>query len=224
MRPIAITLALLTAGALAASQPAAAQSWKEYSYPEQVFRVSFPTDPKVETTTYQAPGGVSAPAHVYSATQGNAEFKMTVADLSGAGLEESAVIDNAIKSLSQGGEVKVNIAARVSRVFGRQLSILGQDGSRSSVALFYYEGRLYQIEGKSLPPGNATSDAIRFQQSLIFTDNGTNGAPGERRQRGDRPGRDRPGRGERPDRPDGQRGAARAPAPALDAGQSDPRL
>ena len=224
MRPIAITLALLTAGALAASQPAAAQSWKEYSYPEQVFRVSFPADPKVETTTYQAPGGVSAPAHVYSAIQGNAEFKMTVADLSGAGLEESAVIDNAIKALSQGGEVKVNIAARVSRVFGRQLSILGQDGSRSSVALFYYEGRLYQIEGKSLPPGNATSDAIRFQQSLIFTDNGTNGAPGERRQRGDRPGRDRPGRGERPDRPDGQRGAARAPAPALDAGQSDPRL
>jgi hypothetical protein len=224
MRPIAITLALLTAGALAASQPAAAQSWKEYSYPEQVFRVSFPADPKVETTTYQAPGGITVPAQVYSATQGNAEFKMTVADLSGAGLEETAVIDHAIKTLSQGGEIKVNIAARVSRVFGRQLSILGQDGSRSSVALFYYEGRLYQIEGKSLPPGNATSDAIRFQQSLIFTDNGTNGAPGERRQRGERPGRDRPGRGDRPDRPDGQRGATRAPAPALDAGQGDPRL
>jgi hypothetical protein len=224
MRLIAITLALLTAGTLAASHPASAQSWKEYSYPEQVFRVSFPVDPKIETTTYQAPGGISVPAQVYSATQGNAEFKMTVADLSGAGLEESAVIEHAIKALSQGGEIKVNITARVSRVFGRQLSILGQDGSRSSVALFYYEGRLYQIEGKSLPPGNATSDAIRFQQSLIFTDNGTNGAPGERRQRGERPGRDRPGRGDRPDRPDGQRGAARAPAPALDAGQPDPRL
>ncbi len=221
MRLIALTAALLAAGAIASSHPAAAQSWKEYSYPEQVFRVSFPADPKVETTTYQGPGGITVPAQVYSAQQGYAEFKMTVADLSGAGLEESAVIDHAIKTLSQGGEIKVNIAARVSRVFGRQLSILGQDGSRSSVALFYYQGRLYQIEGKSLPPGNATSDAIRFQQSLIFTDNGTNGVPGERRQRGDRPGRDRPGRG---DRPDGQRGAARAPAPGLDAGQADPRL
>ena len=56
MRLIALTSALLTAGALAASHPAAAQSWKEYSYPEQVFRVSFPADPKVETTTYQASG------------------------------------------------------------------------------------------------------------------------------------------------------------------------
>jgi hypothetical protein len=74
-------------------------------------------------------------------------------------------------------------------VFGRQMSVLGADGSRSSVAMFYYEGRLYQIEGKSLPPGNATADAIRFQQSLIFTDNGSNAPPGERRQ--GRPGRDR---------------------------------
>jgi len=175
MRPIAFTLALLAAGALAASEPAAAQSWKEYSYPDYAFRVSFPAEPKVETTTYQAPDGRAVPAQVYAAAQGNAEFKMTIADLSGTGLEESAVIDQAIKTLSQGREIKVDIPARVSRVFGRQLSLLGPDGSRSSVALFYYAGRLYQIEGKSLPPGNATADAIRFQQSLIFTDNGTNG-------------------------------------------------
>jgi hypothetical protein len=116
---------------------------------------------------------------------------MTVVDLSKAGLDEAAVIDHAIKALSEGGEIKINIPARVGRVFGRQLSILGADGSRSSDALFYYEGRLYQIEGTSLPPGNATSDAIRFQQSLIFTDHGTNAGPGERgpgdgRRRGER--------------------------------------
>jgi hypothetical protein len=209
MRLIAFTLTLLAAGALAASGPANAQSWKEYSYPDQAFRVSFPAEPKVEAGTYQAPDGHAAPAKIYSVAQDTGVFTMTVADLSSTGLEESAVIDHAIKTLSQDGAIKVNIAARVSRVFGRQLSILGQDGSRSSVALFYYEGRLYQIEGKSLAPGNATADAIRFQQSLIFTDNGSNGPPGDRRQ--GRPGRDRA---------DGQRGApARAPevTPELDA-------
>jgi hypothetical protein len=36
--------------------------------------------------------------------------------------------------------------------------------------LFYHNGRLYQIEGKSLATGNTTADAIRFQQSLVFTD------------------------------------------------------
>jgi hypothetical protein len=210
MRLIAFTLALFAAGALAASGPAAAQSWKEYSYPDHAFRVSFPAEPNIATTTYQGPDGRAVPAQVYSVAQDTGVFTMTIADLSGAGLEESAVIDHAIKTLSQGGEIKVNIAARVSRVFGRQLSILRADGSRSSVALFYYEGRLYQIEGKSLPPGNATADAIRFQQSLMFTDNGSNGPPGERRQ----------GRGGR-DRADGQRGPARAPeaAPAPDAGK-----
>ncbi len=203
MRLIAFMLALFAAGG-----PAAAQSWKEYSYPDYAFTVSFPAQPKIETTTYPAPDGRAVPARVYSVAQDNSVFKMTVADLSNAGLEEGAVIDHAIKTLSQGGEIKVDIPARVSRVFGRQLSILGSDGSRSSVALFYHEGRLYQIEGKSLPTGNATADAIRFQQSLIFTDNGSNRPAGERGQRRDRAG--------------GQRGAAtRAPeaVPALGAGK-----
>ena len=183
MRLIAFMLALFAAGG-----PAAAQSWKEYSYPDYAFTVSFPAEPKIETTTYPAADGGSVSARVYSVRQDTGEFKMTVADLSNVGLEESVVIDNAIKTLSQGGELKINIPARVSRVFGRQLSILGADGSRSSVALFYHEGRLYQIEGRSLPSGNATADAIRFQQSLIFTHNGSNRAPGERGQRRDRAG------------------------------------
>jgi hypothetical protein len=213
MRRIACILALF-----ATSGPAAAQSWKEYSYPEDAFTVSFPAQPTIETTTYQAADGRTVPAKVFSVVQDNGVFKMTIADLSDTGLEESAVIDHAIQTLSQGGEIKINIPARVSRVFGRQLSIQGTDGSRSSVALFDYNGRLYQIEGKSLPSGNATADAIRFQQSLIFTDNGTNGTPGQRGQ----------GREQRRDRAGGQRGAAaQAPettaqdsetAPAADAG------
>jgi hypothetical protein len=87
------------------------------------------------------------------------------------------LIDHAIKMLSAGGEVKVNIPHRVNRVFGRQLSILQGDGSRTAVALFDYNGRFYQIEGKST--GNdAGADAIRFVQSLIFTGGGSNRSGG----------------------------------------------
>jgi hypothetical protein len=93
-------------------------------------------------------------------------------------MEESAVIDHAIKTLSQGGEIKVNIPARINRVYGRQLSIVGADGSHSSVAVFYHKARLYQIEGKAAgndAAGNdAASYAIRFQQSLVFTGGDTN--------------------------------------------------
>jgi hypothetical protein len=191
MRLIAFVLVLC-----AASAPASAQSWKEYSYPDYAFRVSFPAQPTVETTTYPAADGHPAPAQIYSVALDNGVFKMTVADLTNAGLEESAVIDHAVAVLSKDGEIKVNIPARISRVFGRQLSILGADGSRSSIAMFYHDGRLYQIEGKSLPNSNATADAIRFQQSLIFTDNASNGPPGDRGPR----------RGDRADRGDRDRG------------------
>jgi hypothetical protein len=164
MRVFALILAVFVA------TPAAAQSWTEYSYPDLAFTVSFPAEPKIETTTYQTADGRSVSAWVYSAAKDNGLFKMTVADLSKAGLEESAVIDHAIKTLSRGGEIKLDIPHRISRVFGRQLSIQAADGSRSSIAVFYHDQRLYQIEGKSLAAGNATSDAIRFQQSLVFTD------------------------------------------------------
>jgi hypothetical protein len=151
------------------SGPAAAQSWTN-AYPSYSFAISFPADPKIEITTYQATDDRLVEARVYSVTQDDAVFKMTIIDLSDTAMEESAVIDHAIKALSQEGEIKVNLPARINRVYGRQLSIVGTDGSHSSVAVFYLKGRLYQIEGKALPKGDdAASHAIRFQQSLVFT-------------------------------------------------------
>jgi hypothetical protein len=82
--------------------------------------------------------------------------------------------------MSEGGEVKINIPHRINRVYGRQLSILGRDGSRATVAVFDYNGRLYQIEGRSLSTGDdATAATIRFVQSLIFTGGGSNRSPDE---------------------------------------------
>jgi hypothetical protein len=168
MRLIAFILAVFVA-----SGPAAAQSWQEYSYPAYSFTVAFPAEPQIETTTYQVADGRSVDARVYSVRLNNGVFKVTVAELANTNLEESAVIDHAIKTLSEGGEVKINIPHRIYQVYGRQLSVVGADGSRSTVAVFDYNGRLYQIEGKVLPGGEAT-DIIRFQQSLVFTGGGSN--------------------------------------------------
>jgi len=171
-----IDLALAAFAAFIAGDPAAAQNWKEYSYPAYSFTVAFPTDPQIEATTYQLADGRSVEAHVYSVRLKDSVFKVTIAELANTGLEESTVIEHAIKMLSEGGEVKINIPHRVYQVYGRQLSILGTDGSRSTVAAFDHKGRLYLIEGKALPGGNAI-DTIRFQQSLVFTDGGSNRSP-----------------------------------------------
>jgi hypothetical protein len=169
---------ILLLGALAAGGPAAAQSWKEYSYPDDYFSVVFPAAPKVETTTYQIADGRSVKARVYSVSQDGVMLKVTVAELANTGLEESAIIDHAIRMLSEGSEVKVNIPHRIDRVYGRQLSLMGADGSRSTVALFDYKGRFYLIEGKAPPNESAAMvDAMRFQQSLIFTGGDSNRSP-----------------------------------------------
>ena len=162
MRLIAFVLA-----AFVVSGPAAAQSWQEYSYPENSFSLMFPVAPQIETGTYQAADGRNVPARIYSARQDKGVFKVTVADLANTGLAENAVIDHAVKMLSQGNEVKVDFPHRIYQVYGRQLSLVGKDGSRSTVAVFDTNGRLYQIEAKILPGGNDT-DLIRFQQSLVF--------------------------------------------------------
>ena len=173
MRIIALTVA-----AFVVSGPAAAQSWEEYSYPEYAFSVAFPANPKIETTTYEVAAGRSVPARVYSAHQDKSQFKMTVADLANTGLDEKAVIDHAVKTLSQGATVRVNIPARIYQVYGRQLTVEGADGSRSMVAMFDIMGRLYQIEAKGLPGGNEF-ELTRFQQSLVFERGVTNRSPEE---------------------------------------------
>jgi hypothetical protein len=80
------------------SAPAAAQGWEEYSYPDYPFSVAFPANPQVETTTYQVADNRVVPARVYSLRQNGLIFKMTVA-FEGANLEESAIIEHAIKAM-----------------------------------------------------------------------------------------------------------------------------
>jgi hypothetical protein len=166
-------LIILAFAALVAAGPAAAQNWQEYNYPAYSFTVAFPAAPQVETATYQVADDRAVEAHVYSVRQNDSVLKVTVAELGNTSLEENAVIDHAIKALSEGGKVTINIPHRVYQVYGRQLSIAGADGSRSTVALFDFNGRLYQIEGKVLPGGNPL-DMLRFQQSVVFTGGGSN--------------------------------------------------
>jgi hypothetical protein len=174
MRKVVFSLATLVACVPAA--PAIAEEWPEYTYPDYVFTVRFPAPPRIENTTYRLADGRSLPARVYSVSQSNGEFKVTVADLANTGLDEAQVIDGAIKTVSQGGEIKINVPHRVYHVYGRQLTIKGADGSYTTTALFDHKGHLYQIEGKMLASGNPL-DTLRFQQSLIFPESETNRTP-----------------------------------------------
>jgi hypothetical protein len=66
--------------------------------------------------------------------------------------------------------VSVDETARIDRQYGRHLSLVTADGTRSQISVFFVGDKLYQLEAKALPPNalNATGKTIRFQQSLEF--------------------------------------------------------
>jgi hypothetical protein len=163
MRRLAFIVAIL-----AASAPAGAQAWEEYEYPDEAFTAAFPAAPKVETTSYKAPGGRLVEARVYSALQAGGEFKITVVDMSDTKESGGNVMAYAMFMLSRRGEIQFNIPHATRRVIGRQAIIDEANGSETYVSVFFHDQRLYQIEGTV--PAGGSADAFRFQQSFDFTD------------------------------------------------------
>ena len=67
---------------LCMSGPAFAQEWVEFSNLEGRFTCIFPTPPKVTETTWTSEYGAILPARVYSSTQGQSRYSVTVVDYS----------------------------------------------------------------------------------------------------------------------------------------------
>jgi hypothetical protein len=66
--------------ALSVAAPALAQEWTEFASTEDRFSINFPGPPRVTATTYKSQFGADLPARVYSASQGQSRFSITVAD------------------------------------------------------------------------------------------------------------------------------------------------
>jgi hypothetical protein len=185
MRVLVSAALILMAMALRA-ETACAQSWQAYSYADAGFAVQLPAAPTVTKGSFKTNTGVTVPAATYSLRQPDALYTLTVADFSQAGVDQQALVDEAVKSFESAGEIKVNVAERIDRHFGRQLSVAGKDGSRSAVAIFFVNRKLYELEGRALPPRPEAGSAntIRFEQSLEFIGLGDQDARPENRGRG----------------------------------------
>ncbi len=64
------------------SGPSFAQEWIEFVSRDDRFTCNFPGQPKISATTYRSEYGADLPARVYSATQGQSRYSVTVVDYS----------------------------------------------------------------------------------------------------------------------------------------------
>jgi hypothetical protein len=157
-------------GLLLLASPATAKDWMEYAYPDHSFTVAFPAEPRIEIATYQGSDGSSFEARVYSVALDGSLFKMTVVELPENQTNGDALVSQAVKALTEGNQIKLDIPHRIRSVYGRQLAVARSDGSFTYVAVFLHKKRLYQLEGIALVAGGqAEVDAMIFHQSLDLT-------------------------------------------------------
>lgn len=163
--------ALALAAALAAPLCASAQGWRRFDYADSGFAFQLPAPPQVSEGPYRTSGGLTVPSKTWTLKQDDIVYTMTVADFSSTAVEKDAALDEAVKALAARGEIKADVTERINREYGRQVTVVGRDGARSTVSIFFVNHKLYQQEGRALPPdpGAGSSKAVRFQQSLEFT-------------------------------------------------------
>ena len=149
--------------------PAPAPGWREYLLADHSVGVQFPAEPMAITATFPAAGGPAVPTTIYSLRQGGLTLTLTVTDFSHGGDTDLAQ-RLALRDIRAGGEVTLDADACVSGQDGRELAVLGRDGTRLEQSVFAVGPRLYQLEAKLAPGADdgAAGDAVRFQRSMRF--------------------------------------------------------
>ncbi len=190
-----LTPVISTTLVLAISVPLFAQD-VEFASREDRFTCVFPTQPKVTETTYLSQHEAYLPARVYSASQGQSRYSMTVVDYNQA----QRILTEKAKSCPAGAEpclggpgdeghwrsdirgaldwatwqimkrdtkVTLFVWAAMDGVEGRQMQLTNPDKSRTFVGIFMHQNKLYISEG-TVPPGYP--EPALFQQSLGWLD------------------------------------------------------
>jgi hypothetical protein len=182
---------------LSASAPLFAQEWVEFANREDRFTCLFPTQPKVTETTFLAQHEADLPTRVYTATQGQSRYSVTVVDynqalrlltekakscpagaepcLGGPGDEghwkadiRAALEWASWQFMKRDAKLTLFVWGMVDNVEGRQLQLTNNaDKSRTFVGIYMHENKLYISEG-TVPAGYPEPGL--FQQSLGWLD------------------------------------------------------
>src|SRR5947208_15780390 len=86
--------------AIAVASPLFAQEWIEFASRQDRFTCNFPSEPRVTETTYRSQHEADLPARIYSATEGQSRYSVTVVDYTQA----QRILTEKAKSCPAGAE------------------------------------------------------------------------------------------------------------------------
>jgi hypothetical protein len=161
---------------LAFAAPAhSAETWQEYTYPEAGFSASFPGKPVFAEQLYrtsQSPSG-AVTERIYSFNQGGVIYSVSIADFSKVDADPDIVVDEVASVLMGLGTVAFYGSIYLDSMHGRELVVIGGDGTRYTDANFYVKQLLYQVRvvypAVNSDPAGSSGISI-FQAKFHFTD------------------------------------------------------
>jgi len=175
---------------LASARPSFAQKeWADYRNLDDHFAINAPGDPMVETTTWKSEYDSVLPEKVYRWTDGQNKYSVSVVDYSNneavfyanhhsddfqaAAYWQIDILGSIqyaaskLYRLRPGSKVTFDAFHYINLVTGQQVQLTNADTTRTYVAIYLHENRLYILDAtvtKASPP------PIIFQQSLEFLD------------------------------------------------------
>ena len=192
-----LTPLMLVALVLSVSGVSFAQEWIEFANRDDRFTCLFPSQPKITETTYQSVHKADLPARVYSATQGQSRYSVTVVDYNQAqriltekakqcppGTEpclggpgnaghwkddiRGALIHASWQFMQRDARLTSYVWDNVDQIEGHQLQLTNNaDKSRTFAGIYMHENKLYIVEA-TVPAGYPEPGL--FQQSLGWLD------------------------------------------------------
>jgi hypothetical protein len=162
-----VVAAFLICGVAFASE----SGWQEYSYPEAGFAAQYPGQPTVGQRDYKTtmhPDGMVR-ERTYAFDSGGVVYEVKVADFGTAHPDQEKAIDEAAKNLIAQGMVTHDVSGRIDFHYGREIRVEDSKGTSYTDAIFFIEGKLYQIEvtypAMNTDP-NGSSGIHFFQQAF----------------------------------------------------------
>ena len=141
---IGLGAAFLFCGAALASD----SGWQEYSYPEAGFAAQYPGQPQLQQREYKTamiPEG-AVQERSYAFNSGGVLYEVKVADFGMAHPDQEKAIDEAAKNLIALGMSTHDVSGRIDFHYGREIRVEDGKGTSYTDAIFFIEGKLYQIE------------------------------------------------------------------------------
>ncbi len=183
MRRIQLIIAalLLCLPVLASAQ----EEWMEFISTEDRFSIPFPGKPTVMEIMWPSEYGAVFPGRIYTVQQGGSKYSVTVIDYTNAEMihaklpkapsfddpryfqiDIQASIQYAATKLYRnraGSKVTYDAWHYINLISGHQLQLQNADNTKTYVAIYLHENRLYIVD--ATVPGNSPAQGI-FQQNL----------------------------------------------------------